>query len=96
MEQVVENCSAKMLPQRKTLRLIQKARTLEAPKRAPRPGKRIKLGKNFDVVCKTCTCCKGYTRYFLRKRIDGVRHALAMTTNWDVMIQHMGWKKHAP
>jgi hypothetical protein len=88
-----------MLPQLKTLRLIAKARSLSGPKKAPGPGKRIKLGKNFDVACRTCTCCKPdastYKRYFLRKRIDGVRHVLSMTTKWDTMVQHMGWNENA-
>ena len=88
-----------MLPSRKTLRLIKKARTLPPPSKAPRPGKRIKLGKNFDVTCRVCTCCKPddrfYKRYMLRKKVDGVRHVLTLTTDWDTMVRHMGWNEDA-
>ncbi len=88
-----------MLPQRETLRLIKKARTLAAPKKAPGPGKRIKLGKNFEIACKHCKCCKlddrYHAQYMLRKKIDGARHLLTLTTTWDTMVQHMGWNKDA-
>ena len=88
-----------MLPERETLRLIKKARTLPAPKKAPGPGKRIKLGKNFEIACKIFKSVKPgdryHTQYILRKKIDGVRHVLTLTTNWDTMIQHMGWNKDA-
>lgn len=74
------------------MRLISKARLLPAPPRAPKPGKRIKLGKNFDVVHKRCDCCSpNISRFFLRKRIKGVRHYLVMTKSWNMMTQHMGW-----
>jgi len=78
---------------KRMLRLIKKARELDPPPRAPRPKKRIKLGKGFDVCCKK-SADSDEKRYFIRKRSKktGKRYPVCMTTSWESMMEHMGWE----
>lgn len=67
------------------VQLINEARELNPPKRAPRPKKKITLGNGFDVVCR-CSDDVGI-RYFVRYK----KEIIVMCKDWNRLIQHMGW-----
>lgn len=89
----------KALKVQRKLKLIKRARELPPPKKEPLPGKRVKLGKGFDICCRQAEWAKPedamYRRYFLRKRSKKTekRYAICMTISWDGMLEHMGWDK---
>lgn len=67
------------------LQLINRARKLKAPKRAPRPKKKITLGDGFDVICRSSNDVGA--RYFVRYK----KETIVMCKDWNILIRHMEW-----
>lgn len=65
--------------------LVKEARGLPAPKKAPRPMKRVRLSDEFDVVCRNSEDVG--LRYFVRYNRDPI----VMCGDWQQLMEHMQW-----
>jgi len=73
-----------------TLKRIRRARRLNPPVKMPRPNKRVKLGKGYDIMHRVAMCevpDKRFSRFFVRYK----REPICMSRDWDLLMQHMGW-----
>ena len=70
-----------------TSTMVEKAKLLSPPEKAPRPMKKIRLDDAFDVVCRDSPDVG--TRYFIRYK----REPIVMCSDWQELMEHMQWKK---
>lgn len=53
------------------------------PTHRPKPGKRIRLSKNFRLVSRVCDCC-GKERFFIKRK----KKILSMGHDWKIFHDH--------
>jgi len=72
---------------------IEEVRKLGPPRKAPGPGKRVKLSdESYSIVCSVSEGLpsdhKFKTRYYVRRK----KHVLCMCLTWESLCKHMRWK----
>jgi len=77
----------------KVLSHIEQVRQLGAPKRPPRPGKKIRLSdESYNILCRVSDDLPDdhvlKTRFYIRRK----KHVLCMCLTWESLCRHMGWQ----